>query len=152
MSVVLLKGFVEEELNVRNQRDFQRRPSRHPVNIPCQVVRERDFRLVADRVANLSTWGMLVSPADPVVTGEKVFVCFQLPGSEDWIDACATVTRVVHGRRPTETSRMLGLEFDDLAPYDRFRVRRALGRRPVTPPGTRPGRRSDEFSLKSLAA
>ena len=137
---------------MRNQRDFQRRPSRHPVNIPCQVVRERDFRLVADRVANLSTWGMLVSPADPVVTGEKVFVCFKLPGSEDWIDACATVTRVIHGRRPTETSRMLGLEFDDLAPYDRYRVRRALERRPVTPPGARPGRRSEEFSLESLAA
>jgi len=137
---------------LRNNKDFQSRPSRHPVNVACQVVRERDFRLVADQVENLSTWGMLVSPADPVVTGEKVFVSFQLPGTDEWLDACATVTRVVHGRRPTETTRMLGLEFDDLGHYDRFRLRRALTKRPVTPPGVRPGRRNAEFSLEVLAA
>lgn len=137
---------------MRTQREFQRRPSRHPVSIPCQVVRERDFRLVADQVMNLSTWGMLVSPADPVVTGEKVFVSFKLPGGEDWVDACATVTRVIHGRRPTETSRMLGLEFDDMSHYDRYRLRRALAKRPVTPPGVRQGRRGQEFSLEALAA
>lgn len=137
---------------MRLERLFQRRPDRHPVNIPCQVVRERDFRLVADRVENLSTWGMLVTPSDPVMTGDKVFVSFQLPGSKDWIDACATVTRVIHGRRPTETSRKLGLEFDKLSAYDRFRIRRALNRRPVTPPGVRPGRRSLEFNLESIAA
>lgn len=137
---------------MRNHRDFQSRPQRHPITAACQVVRERDFRLVADRVENLSTWGMLVSPADPVMTGEKVFVSFQLPGTDEWMDACATVTRVVHGRRPTETTRMLGLEFEDLRPYDRFRLRRALAKRPVTPPGVRPGRRNSEFSLEELAA
>ena len=137
---------------MRKQPDFQRRPSRHSMKIPCQVVRERDFRLVADRVENISTWGMLVTPSDPVVTGEKVFVSFQLPGTDVWIDACATVTRVIHGRRPSETTRKLGLEFDDLRPYDRFRLRRALGKRPPAPPGQRPGRRGLEFDLEALAA
>jgi len=123
------------------------------VKIPCQVVRERDFRLVADRVENLSTWGMLVTPADPVVTGEKVFVSFQLPGSDnEWIDACATVRRVIHGRRPNECTRKLGLEFDDLRPYDRYRIRRALAKKPPAPPGARPGRRGFGFQLEFLAA
>ena len=137
---------------MRNEKDFSRRPSRHSVKMQCQVVRERDFRLVADRVENLSTWGMLVTPSDPVVTGEKVFVSFQLPHSDVWIDACATVTRVIHGRRPNETSRKLGLEFEDLGPFDRFRIRRALAKSPVAPPGARPGRRSLPFDLESLAA
>src|SRR5690606_8362248 len=59
---------------MRRQRDVRRRPTRHTVRQACQIVRERDFRLVADRIENLSTFGMLVSPADPVLTGEKVFV------------------------------------------------------------------------------
>ena len=137
---------------MRTNRTPELRPSRHTVRISCQVVRERDFRLIADRVENLSTWGMLVRPSDPVMTGERVFVSFQLPGSGEWIDACATVTRVVHGRRPNETTRKLGLEFQDLSPYDRFRLRRALKKIPVVPPGPRPGRRSLGFQLEFLAA
>jgi hypothetical protein len=95
---------------------------------------------------------MLVTPSDPVVTGEKVFVSFQLPGTNEWIDACATVTRVLHGRRPSESTRKLGIEFDDLRPYDRYRIRRALAKRPTIPPGPRPGRRSLGFNLEFLAA
>lgn len=137
---------------MRTDRDLKRRPARHSVRIHCQVVRERDFRLVADRVENLSTWGMLVRPCDPVLTGEKVFVSFQLPGTGEWIDASATVTRVLHGRRPQESSRKMGLEFDDLRPYDRFRIRRALEGRPPIPPGPRPGRRSVGFEIEELVA
>ena len=58
-----------------------RRPSRHTVCIDCQVVRERDFRLVADRVENLSATGLLAGPADPVLTGERLIVSFRLPRS-----------------------------------------------------------------------
>ncbi len=134
------------------ERDIKRRPARHTVNVRCQIVRERDFTLVADRVENLSTWGMLVSPADPVLTGEKVFVSFQVSGTDQWMDACATVKRVIHGRRPGDATRMLGIEFDDLSAYDRFRLRRALVGRPLAPPGARPGRRKSEFNLADLAA
>jgi hypothetical protein len=137
---------------MRELKDFLRRPTRHSLRIPCQVVRERDFQLIADRVENLSTWGMLVTPSDPVLTGERVFVSFQLPGTTTWIDVCATVTRVIHGRRPNETSRKLGLEFDDLGPYDRFRLRRCLMKRPPAPPGPRAGRREAEFNIADLAA
>ena len=135
---------------MRCEKTMQRRPHRHTVKINCQVVRERDFRLVADRVENLSAFGMLVSPAEPVMTGERVFVSFRLPDSNHWIDAEATVTRVVHGRRPAEHQRMLGLEFESLSPYDRFRLRRALYQRPLAPPSPRSGRRRTLFDLRSL--
>jgi hypothetical protein len=81
-----------------------------------------------------------------------VFVTFRIPGTDDFVDACATVKRVVHGRRPLETTRMLGLEFEEMCPYDRYRLRKALGPIPVAPPGHRPGRRIRQVSLKYLAA
>lgn len=137
---------------MRKTREFSRRPQRYLVKIPCQVVREKDFRLVADRIENLSTWGLLASPADPVLTGEKVIVSFQLPGSSHYVDATGTVTRVVHGRRPTETRRMLGIEFDDLSPYDRFRLRQAISQRPPFPPGPRAGRRRGSLQLSELVS
>ncbi len=136
---------------MRRQREVRRRPARHTIRQACQIVRERDFRLVADRIENLSSFGMLVSPADPVLTGEKVFVSFQLPGTSKWFDATATVRRVIHGRRPHESKRMLGLEFDELRPHERFQLRRALQARPVAPPGDRPGRRASVGAIRALA-
>lgn len=126
------------------------RPSRHSLRLDCQIVRERDFQLVADRIENLSTWGALVGPADPVLTGEALLVSFRLPDGT-WIDASAVVTRVLHGRRPGESARRLGIEFRDLTEYDRFLLRRALGHRPLAPPGARPGRRCS-IDLRRLVA
>lgn len=137
---------------MRAPKNRVRRPARHTVRICCQVVREHDFRLVADRVENLSTWGMLVSPAEPVLTGERVFISFQIPGTPHFIDTMGTVTRVVHGRRPAEFQRMLGIEFEALTPFDRFRLKAALRQRPPAPPGARPGRRDETFVIKSLVA
>ena len=80
-----------KEFAVRSTRKIQRRPVRHTVEGHCQVVRENGFTLVADRIENLSTWGMLVGPADPVLTGERVFVSFRIPGTDEWnllIDDC----------------------------------------------------------------
>src|SRR5215510_6431362 len=94
--------------------------SRHTVKIACQVVRERDFSLLADRMVDLSATGALVGPADPALTGERLLVSFRIPRSTVWIDAEATVTRVVHGRRPGEFSRALALEFEDLEALPRF--------------------------------
>lgn len=135
---------------MRRSREIRRRPLRHTVRLSCQVVRERDFRLVADRIENLSTYGMLVAPADPVLTGEKLIVSFQLPGTGKWFDVGATVRRVVHGRRPNETTRKLGLEFDELRPYERYQLKRALEKAPVAPPGGRPGRRNPRGLLQEL--
>jgi hypothetical protein len=91
-----------------------------------------------------------VGPADPVLTGERVLVSFALPGDLGWLDAYARVTRVVHGRRGRETSRLLGLEFEELRPYDRYRLRQALRSVPPVPFLGRKGRRAEHFELASL--
>ena len=119
-----------------------RRPSRHTVGIPAQIVRERDFRLIADRINNLSVNGLLVSPADSVLTGEKLIVSFQSPRWGLWIDAEATVSRVIHGRRVGEYTRALGLSFEDLSDWSRYVLEQNLRGIPLAPPGvprTRPG-------------
>src|SRR5690242_12227451 len=86
-----LRGAYDERKNreammrrwvLRNRRGAMR----HAVHFACQVVRERDFRLVADEIVDLSTSGMLVAPADPVLTGERLIASFRLPDSLFWID------------------------------------------------------------------
>lgn len=91
-----------------------RRAFRHEVRLACQVVRVRDFRLVADTALDLSTRGMCVAVRRPVLTGEELIVSFRLPRSERWVDVDATVARVSHGRRPGERGRSLGLQFHGL--------------------------------------
>ena len=123
---------------------------RHAVQIPCQVVRERDFRLVGDLIVDLSTSGMLVTPADPVLTGERVIASFRLPSSTFWIDVEATVARVAHGRRPTEHTRAIALEFDKLPGLTELVLGAALQWIPPAPPRPRPGRRSTPGLLRAM--
>ena len=124
--------------------------SRHTVKIACQVVRERDFSLIADRVVDLSATGALVGPADPALTGERILVSFRIPRSTVWVDAEATVTRVVHGRRPGEFRRSLAIEFDDLEALPRFMLEEALRIVPPAPPKSAPGRRSSQSLVRGL--
>jgi hypothetical protein len=122
------------------------RPSRYVLRVPCEVVRLRDFRLIADRVEDFSAGGLLVSPAEPVLTGEPVIVSLQFPATGDWLDAEAIVTRVLHGRRPGESTRCLGLEFGRLDRRGWLSLHRNLGRTPPAPPRARPGRRRATYS------
>jgi hypothetical protein len=123
---------------------------RHTVRIACQVVRERDFELVGDRIVNLSMSGMLITPADPAITGERLIVSFCLPKSDLWIDAEATVARVLHGRRGGEYSRALALEFEDLPFSSQVMLAGDLRSVPPAPPGGRPGRRDSMGELKQF--
>jgi len=125
----------------RSPTKTHRRATRHAVKLECQVVRERDFRLVADRIVNLSETGLMVSPADPALTGERLIVSFRIPHSGYWVDAEATVARVVHGRRPGEHTRGLALELEAVEEIPKILLSRALRRCPPAPPGHRPGRR-----------
>jgi len=125
------------------------RPSRYLLRVPCQVVRLRDFRLVADRVEDFSAGGLLVSPAEPVLTGEPVLISMCFPATGDWLDAEAFVTRILQGRRPGETARCLGIEFDHLDRRGWLSLHRNLGRTPPAPPRARPGRR--HASYRSIA-
>jgi hypothetical protein len=110
----------------------QRRVMRRAVRVDCQIVRERDFKLIGSRGVDLSPLGMLVMAQEPVLTGESVIVAFRLPRSAWWFDAEATVARVVHGRRPGDLGRCFGVAFDSLEPDARAFLRRAL--RGVPPP------------------
>ena len=89
---------------------------RRYVRLPCEVVREHDFRLIADLALDLSTRGMLVRARERVLTGEEVVVAFQAPRSNLWFDALGTVTRVLHGRRPGDYGVCLGIEFYAMSP------------------------------------
>jgi len=105
-------------------------------------VRERDFRLIADTIEDLSEEGMRVGPADPVLTGEVLLVSFKIPQYDLWVDAEACVSRVIHGRRPGEHRRSIGLEFCEIQPWHRYLLRQALGRVPPAPLCARAGRRA----------
>jgi c-di-GMP-binding flagellar brake protein YcgR len=110
-------------------RKLPRRAFRREVLLTCQVVRERDFQLVSDLALDLSTAGMLVATEQRVLTGEPLLVSFRPPRSQRWLDVSATVTRVVHGRRPSDRGRCLGIAFDGMAEQDRkllFRHLRGL--------------------------
>ncbi len=100
-------------------RKHPRRAFRREVLLTCQVVRERDFRLVSDLALDLSTDGMLVSTEHVVLTGEPLLVSFRPPRADRWLDVQATVARVVHGRRPGDRGRCLGIVFDGVDPAAR---------------------------------
>ena len=111
------------------------RMPRHLMRLPCQVVRERDFRLVADRLETLSLTGLSVAPAEPVLTGEKLIVSFRLPKQGVWVDAETCVTRVIHGRRPEDGGRALGLVFETIDELTLMHIACELACTPMAPPG-----------------
>lgn len=88
-----------------------RRAFRRFVRVDCQVVRERDFKVIGDLAFDLSTRGMLVRATSRVLTGEEVVVTFRPPRCNAYVDAVGTVARVVHGRRPGDAGLGFGIEF-----------------------------------------
>ena len=110
-----------------------RRALRRELRLTCQVVRERDFRLVAELCLDLSPKGMLVATELPILTGEALLVSFRAPRSNQWFDQPATVARVVHGRRPEDSGRCLGLHFSEIGAAERARLWRLLRDLPPTP-------------------
>ncbi len=110
----------------------QRTSIRRAVPIECQVVRERDFKLVGRWGLDISSDGMLVVSDARVLTGEDVIVSFRVPRTHHWIDCEATVARVLHGRRPSDRARGLGLSFGSLDADTRWQIRSTL--RDLPPP------------------
>jgi hypothetical protein len=129
----------------------QRRTVRRAIRVDCQVVRERDFRLLGDWALDLSPEGMLVVTRDVVLTGEEVIVSFPIPRTRVIVDAVATVARVVHGRRPSDRHRRaLGLSFDSIEPELQRLLRASL--RNIPPPVPTRARRVDYAASVHLAA
>ena len=116
----------------------ERKTPRHAVRLDCQVVRERDFKLLSEHAIDLSAEGMLVLTDERVLTGEEVIVSFRVPTLRAWFDAEALVARVVHGRRPTDRSRGLGLRFSHFGRVSSSYIKAGLHRLPPTLPGREP--------------
>ena len=116
-------------------RRSRRTATRRDVVLACQAVRERDFKLIADRTLDVSVDGVLLPVSAPLLTGESLIVSFQIPGA--WIDAEAVVVRVVHGRRPSDDGLAVGAIFDVLSPSSRAALAAYLHGRP--PPLPRRG-------------
>jgi hypothetical protein len=93
-------------------RASRRISTRRGVTLPCQAVRERDFKLIADRTLDISVDGLLLPMNDDeqVSAGDSLIISFPIPGM--WIDAEASVTRIVRGRRPGDDGAACGVLFD----------------------------------------
>jgi hypothetical protein len=121
--------------DVHASRVSRRASTRRALTLPCQVVRERGFQLIADRTFDLSAEGMLVPLGAAVDGGEPVIASFEIPGT--WIDVEAVVTRVIHGRRPYDEMPAVGIAFTSLSPSARAALAGFLHGRP--PPLPRRG-------------
>ena len=91
-----------------------RRAVRRAVLRPCLAVAKEGFRLLGQRVLDLSPRGMLVTCSQKVEQGDEVFVTFQAPGDGLWMNAEAEVTRIVRGDRRWDVGPCVGLRFKDM--------------------------------------
>lgn len=125
--------------SVRWVRRNDRREVRKGLRLPCQVVRERDFRLVADTSLDLSPSGMLVPSTHFMERGENLIVSFQATHLGLWFDTEATVARLVEGRRAEDRGITgIALQFTSLEPVKRLILRGHLRRVPPTLPRRTP--------------
>jgi hypothetical protein len=89
-----------------------RRSIRRAFRTVCQAVRAQSFRLFGEQVLDLSPRGMLVRCDRVARLGERVLVSFRAPGNDGlWLDAEATVARLVQDQRSGDRGVCAGLEF-----------------------------------------
>lgn len=92
---------------------------RRRVRIPCQVVEEEGFTLLAKECFDLSVQGMGVKALQARPIGTPLIVSFRIPGSSYHCDFEARVARVVWGRRREDRHPALGIELIDMDPLSR---------------------------------
>ncbi len=128
-----------------------RKTTRHALRLPCQVVRDGDFRLVGERTLDVSSGGLLVRSHAEVKIGDNVIVAFQATPLGLWFESQAKVTRIIKGRRPGDNGRAFGVRFTDMSSISRLILRGHLKR--VPPPVPKRPRRIDyAASIKQIAA
>jgi hypothetical protein len=118
-----------------------RREVRRAASFTCQVVRERDFRLIADQALDVSPDGMLVRTDHDMEIGESLIVSFKATQLGLWFDSEASVARIVRGRRDGDRGAGIGLSFSTLDRVKRLILRGHLRR--VPPPLPRRTQRID---------
>jgi hypothetical protein len=102
------------------------------------------YRLLGQRVLDLSPRGMLVASQQQIDPGDEVFVTFQAPGDGLWMQAEAEVTRIVRGNRSSDTGPCVGLRFKDMEGSRRGELLSRLAGIPPTIP-----RRPLRFSFRA---
>jgi hypothetical protein len=133
-------------------RKNERREVRRALSLSCQVVRERDFRLISRTALDVSPDGMLVSAdVDDLELGENVFVSFKATELGLWFDSEARVARVIRGRRPGDKGKGVALCFSTMPRLKRLILRGHLRR--VPPPVPRRTQRIDwSATVRSIAS
>jgi hypothetical protein len=101
------------------------------VKTECQIVRERDFKLVGTEVIDVSVRGMLLMADLPVLTGEELIVTFKGPATSRWYDCGGMVARVLHGRRREDRRRAVGVAFEGLGPFHELLLCDELAKTPL---------------------
>ncbi len=113
--------------------DQERVAFRHTLHVDCQIVRERDFRLVGRRTLDISATGVqIVAELADVAIGESVIVSFRAPRTDRWIDAEGVIARVIDGRRRGDVARAAGVHFAGMDRTSFTSLKTALRRLPAT--------------------
>lgn len=109
---------------------------RKAVRARCQAVAEDGFRLIGEKVLDLSTEGLMLACDAGVVVGETILLSIEMPQRAgkpgEWLDAEAVVARVIEGYRNGDRGYCAGLRFTALD-FESWRALRN-GLRGATPP------------------
>ncbi|MBK8171244.1 MAG: PilZ domain-containing protein [Sandaracinaceae bacterium] len=88
--------------------------ARRAIKTRCQAVTEAEFRLVGERILDLSTNGVLLACDDGVRIDEPILLSINAPGTDEWFDAEGKVARIIEGYRPNDPGYCAGIRFTAL--------------------------------------
>lgn len=95
-------------------RPRRRRTLRRAFSTDCQAVRLAGFRLVGERILDLSPRGALLACDGPIDPGDAVILSFRAPDRGPYVDVVGEVRRVIEGWRAGDPGFCAGLRFTDI--------------------------------------
>lgn len=114
-------------------RPHRRRGVRRAFRSRCQAVRLDGFRLVGERIVDLSPSGALVACDEEVREGEEILLDFRAPWLGPFVSVTGRVTRIVQGWREGDPGYAAGIRFAYLDADARQLLRERLGTFPEVP-------------------
>jgi hypothetical protein len=112
----------------------ERAAIRRAVQIPCTLVRTRDFKVIGRQTLDLSENGMLVGALDDVGQTENVMASFTFTPFAIPFQVEGHVARILHGRRGKDRMPAVAIHFDALDSISRLILRGNLRRIPPVLP------------------
>lgn len=108
-------------------KNIQERSSiRRGLMLDCEVVSERDFRLLGEMTYDVSRDGVLLEAYDLAELDEPVIFSLRLPFSDDFLEGHGRVARIIRGLRETDEGPALGIAFTELEGVMSARLEAAL--------------------------